>query len=81
MEIFTTTGWNNVVSKFAQKSGDSRTKKQLKNKLDFVKKEYSMFMEFKNYATGLGWDEAKQTIVCSQEWWDKHLAVRTILSL
>ncbi|KAG2578779.1 hypothetical protein PVAP13_6NG112100 [Panicum virgatum] len=74
MEIFTTTGWKNVVSKFAQKSGDSRTKKQLKNKLDFVKKEYSMFMEFKNYATGLGWDEAKQTIVCSQEWWDKHLA-------
>ena len=40
-----------------------------------------MFMEFKNCATGLGWDEAKQTIVCSQEWWDKHLAVRTILSL
>ena len=81
MENFTTTGWKNVVSKFAQKSGDSRTKKQLKNKLDFVKKEYSMFMEFNNCATGLGWDEAKQTIVCSQEWWDKHLAVRTILSL
>ena len=31
-------------------------------------------MEFKNCATGLGWDEAKQTVVCSQEWWDEHLA-------
>ncbi|KAF2927299.1 hypothetical protein DAI22_06g194203 [Oryza sativa Japonica Group] len=33
-----------------------------------------MFMEFKNCATSLGWDEAKQTIVCSAEWWDEHLA-------
>ncbi len=39
-----------------------------------------MFMEFKNCATSLGWDEAKQTIVCSPEWWEEHLAVSTILS-
>ncbi|RLN28547.1 hypothetical protein C2845_PM05G17810 [Panicum miliaceum] len=72
--IFTTTGWKNVVSKFAQKSGDNQTKKQLKNKLNVLKKEYSTFMEFKNCATCLGWDETKQTIVCSREWWDEHLA-------
>lgn len=78
MGIFTTTGWKNVVSKFAEKSGDTRTKKQLKNKLDLLKKEYVTFMEFKNCATGLGWDEAKQTIDCSDEWWDEHLAVRTM---
>ena len=68
--IFTATGWKNVVSKFTEKSGDRRTKKQLKNKLDVLKKEYSTFMELKNYATGLGWDEAKQTVDCSNEWWD-----------
>lgn len=78
MGIFTTTGWKNVVSKFAEKSGDTRTKKQLKNKLDLLKKEYVTFMEFKNCATGLGWDEAKQTVDCSDEWWDEHLAVRTM---
>ena len=55
--------------------------KIIEEQVSALKKEYSTFMEFKNYATGLGWDEAKQTIVCSQEWWDKHLAVRTILSL
>jgi len=38
MGIFTTTGWKNVVSKFGDKSGDKR-KKQLKNKLDILKKE------------------------------------------
>jgi hypothetical protein len=37
-------------------------------------------MEFKNLATGLGWDEAKQTIVCLQEWWDEHLAVSSFSS-
>jgi hypothetical protein len=35
---FTSTGWKNFVSKFAQKSGDKRTKKQWKNKLDGLKK-------------------------------------------
>lgn len=75
MGIFTSTGWKNVVSKFADKSGDRQTKKQLKNKLDVLKKEYSMFMEFRNCATSLGWDEAKQTVICSQEWWDEHLAL------
>jgi hypothetical protein len=72
---FTSTGLKNFVSKFAQKSSDKRTKKQLKNKLDGFKKDFSAFMEFKNLATGLGWDEAKQIVVCTQEWWDEHLAV------
>lgn len=36
-------------------------------------------MEFNNCATGLGWDDAKQTIDCSEEWWNEHLAIRTML--
>ena len=76
MGIFTKTGWKNLVCKFEELSGQKRKKKQLKNKLDNMKKEFTWFMEFKNYATGLGWDEAKQTVVCSEEWWAEHLAVR-----
>jgi hypothetical protein len=56
----------NFVSKFAQKSGDKRILKQLKNKLDGLKKEYSAFMEFKNLATGLGWDEANRLLCVSR---------------
>ena len=81
MGIFTSTGWKNVISKFADKSGDKRTKKQLKNKLDVFKKEYTVFMEFKNCATRLGWDAEKRIVDCSDEWWQEHLAVRTKLSL
>ncbi|CAD6266454.1 unnamed protein product [Miscanthus lutarioriparius] len=39
-----------------------------------MRKEYTWFMELKNAATGLGWDDAKQTVDCSKEWWDEHLA-------
>ena len=79
--LFTSTGWKNLVSKFEERTGGKRTKIQLKNKLDNIKKEHGWFMEFKNYATRLGWGAAKGTVDCPQEWWTEHLAVRTELSL
>jgi hypothetical protein len=50
-------------------------KSQLKNKLDNMKKDYTVFMELKNATTGLGWDDANQIVDCSNMWWDEHLAV------
>jgi hypothetical protein len=32
-------------------------------------------MELKNAVTGLGWDEAKQTMDCDDAWWEEHLAI------
>jgi hypothetical protein len=32
-------------------------------------------MELKNEATGLGWNEMRQTVDCDDKWWDEHLAV------
>ncbi|TVU07141.1 hypothetical protein EJB05_47183, partial [Eragrostis curvula] len=71
---YTRTAWKNVVAKYHEKTGLKQTKKQLRNKLDNLKKEYTLFMELKNSATGLGWNEAKQTVDCSDEWWDEHFA-------
>jgi len=79
--FFNRTGWKNVISKHEEKTGQKLTKKQLKNKWDNMKKEYTWFMELKNIATGLGWNEAERTVECSKEWWDEHLAVSTLLSL
>ena len=36
-------------------------------------------MELKNAATGLGWDDAKQTVDASKEWWDEHIQVTIVL--
>ena len=68
----------NLRSKYEEKTGLKQTKKQLKNKLDNMKKEYTWFMELKNSAISLGWNEAKQTVDFSKEWWDEHLDVKYV---
>lgn len=73
--LWTRKGWSNLMDKFFAKSGQKLKKTQLKNKWDIMKKDFTLFMELKNFATGLGWDDAKQTVACSKEWWDEHLAV------
>jgi hypothetical protein len=72
---FTRNGCKNLEEKFFARSGLKLVKSQLKNKLDNMKKDYTVFMELKNAATRLGWDDANQTIDCSNTWWDEHLAV------
>jgi hypothetical protein len=76
--VFTRIGWKKLVTKYEEKIGLKLTKKQSKNKLDNMKKEYTWFMEFKNATTSLGWNKAKQTVDCSKDWWDEHLAIRII---
>ena len=49
---WTRKGWSNLVDKFFAKSGQKLKKTQLKNKLDTLKKDFIMFMELKNFATG-----------------------------
>jgi hypothetical protein len=75
---FNGTGWKNLVAKFEARSGKKLTKTQLKNKWDNLKKDYTIFMELKIAATGLGWDDAKQTVDCSDTWWKEHLEVRVV---
>jgi hypothetical protein len=44
-----------------------------------MKRSYTIFMELKNATTGLGWNEEKQTMDASNEWWEEHLAVSVLL--
>jgi hypothetical protein len=62
---FTRTGWKNLEDKLLARIGLKLVRSQLKNKLDNMKKDYTVFMELKNAATGLGWDDANQTVDCS----------------
>jgi hypothetical protein len=38
-----------------------------------------IFMELKNTATGLGWNEEKQIVDALNEWCEEHLAVSVSL--
>jgi hypothetical protein len=62
---FTRTGWKNLEDKLLARTGLKLVRSQLKNKLDNMKKDYTVFMELKNAAVGLGWNDANQTIDCS----------------
>jgi hypothetical protein len=68
-------GWKNVEAKFEELSRKKLEHLQFKNKWDGLKRSYTIFMELKNVATGLGWNEDKQTVDASNEWWEEHLAV------
>ena len=68
-------GWKNVIEKWEARMGKKYPKDKFKNKWDAIKNDYVFFMELKNEASGLGWDDAKRTVVCSQEWWDEHVVV------
>jgi hypothetical protein len=72
---FTRNGWKNLEVKFFARTRLKLVKSQLKNKLNNIKKDCTVFMELKDAATGPGWDDANQTIDCSNTWWDEHLAV------
>ena len=68
-------GWETVLEKWEARTGKKYPKDKFKNKWDAIKNEYTWFMELKNEATGLGWDDAKRTVDCSKEWWDEHIKV------
>jgi hypothetical protein len=56
---FTRNCWKNLAEKFfCEISRLKLVKTQLKNKLDNMKKDFTLFMELKNLATRLGWDES-----------------------
>ncbi|PNT72327.1 hypothetical protein BRADI_2g42795v3, partial [Brachypodium distachyon] len=69
-------GYKNLEEKFFKQSGQKLVKKQLKNKWDLLKKEYTEFMVLKNAASGLGWNDAMSTIVADDDRWNNHLQVK-----
>jgi hypothetical protein len=40
-----------------------------------LRRSYTIFIELKNVSPGLGWNEDKQIVDASNEFWEEHLAV------
>jgi hypothetical protein len=59
-------GWKNVEAKFEELSRKKLEHLQFKNKWDSLKRRYTIFMELKNVATDLEWNEDKQIVDVSQ---------------
>ncbi|KAI9117744.1 hypothetical protein K1719_011159 [Acacia pycnantha] len=63
-------GWTNIVDKFNNITRKNYDKKQLKNRWDALKHEFSMWAKLVENETGLGWDSGKNTIMAPPEWWE-----------
>ncbi|KAI9126252.1 hypothetical protein K1719_002673 [Acacia pycnantha] len=63
-------GWTNIVDKFNNITRKNYDKKQLKNRWDALKHEFSMWAKLVENETGLGWDSVKNTIMAPHEWWE-----------
>lgn len=69
------TGYKNLQEKFNAKTNRNYDRTKLKNRWDTLKREYSLWIELKKNATGLGWDVQNGTIVADDEWWTEKIAV------
>lgn len=72
---FSKQGWKYVIERFEKESGQSFTKKQLKNKWDGIKKDWKIWKALLSEETGFSWDPKKQTVGVSDDWWDEKIKV------
>uniref|UniRef100_A0A8R7UTM9 Myb/SANT-like domain-containing protein n=1 Tax=Triticum urartu TaxID=4572 RepID=A0A8R7UTM9_TRIUA len=68
-QALTTAGYKGLIVDFNAKTGRKYVQKQFKNRWDDMKAIYSAWVFYKNKATGLGWVDAKQTIMADDDQW------------
>ena len=69
-------GYDEVIAMFKQITGIELTRRQLKNKWDKLKPDYTAWQKLMRRQTGTGFDSARGVIVMDDEWWKKAKKVR-----
>ncbi|KAG2541387.1 hypothetical protein PVAP13_9NG679100 [Panicum virgatum] len=64
-------GYDEVIAMFKQITGIELTRRQLKNKWDKLKPEYTAWQKLMRMQTGTRFDSARGVIVMDDEWWKK----------
>ncbi|XP_056698163.1 L10-interacting MYB domain-containing protein-like [Spinacia oleracea] len=70
---FNKIGWSNVIKKFYERTGKKFDQKQLKNKWEKLKIEYTAWKNVVDKEAGLGWNHERNTIDAPDDWWEKHV--------
>ncbi|KAK4275376.1 hypothetical protein QN277_018468 [Acacia crassicarpa] len=70
---FTRDGWKQIVPKFNETTGKGYTKKQLKNRLDSLKAQWTAWEKLFSKETGIAIDYVKNVVVADDEWWERKI--------
>ncbi|XP_054776792.1 L10-interacting MYB domain-containing protein-like isoform X2 [Prosopis cineraria] len=70
---FNKNGWQAIIEGFEAKIGKRYERKQLKNKLDNMRKEWNVWHKLFSSETSLGWDSDKNTVDAPDEWWERKI--------
>ncbi|XP_054824809.1 L10-interacting MYB domain-containing protein-like [Prosopis cineraria] len=70
---FNKNGWQAIIEGFEAKTRKRYERKQLKNKLDNMRKEWNVWHKLFSSETGLGWDSDKNTVDALDEWWEQKI--------
>jgi hypothetical protein len=76
--VLSAVGYRNLEEKFFVKTKQRLQRKQFKNKWDYLKLEYVLWIQLKNTATGLGQNTISNSVIADDDWWDRQIAVSTI---
>ncbi|CAH9103917.1 unnamed protein product [Cuscuta epithymum] len=71
--------WKQIQALFEERTKRKCSSKSLKNKFDFMKKDWRLWKLLKRDEIGLSWNAAIGTLDCSDEWWNKKIKEKTEL--
>ncbi|KAI9079471.1 hypothetical protein K1719_038553 [Acacia pycnantha] len=65
--------WEVVVDEFNKRANKNYNQKQLKNRLDNLKLDWTTWKQLLGKETGLGWNHETGTIVADDTWWEAKI--------
>ncbi|MFQ6653460.1 hypothetical protein Gotur_024857 [Gossypium turneri] len=65
---FTKDVWLKIMTNFEKETGKAFSQRQLKNRWDALKKEWTAWKKLKGEDTSLGWNPIKRTVDTSDDW-------------